>query len=770
MLYLLSFVVSFLLVLVLTPFFIKLAIKKNFLDYPDPRKVHLHPTPLLGGVSVFIGFSGGILLSLLSGGLWSNELLGVFSGGLLILGLGIIDDKRGMQPGVKFLGQIVASFVFLLITQSFGILGFGFLGDILFLIWMVGLMNAFNFLDNMDGLCSGISFIAVAAFFLIFMFADQLNPAIICLSFLGSLLGFLIYNLPPAKIFLGDAGSMFNGFMLSALGIFFAKRNSSFNQLLVPLLILSYPIFDISLVTFTRLKEGREIYKGGKDHSSHRFMNLGFHLKKTLFSIFLISLGLGIIALLVFFLIESPWKILIAFCVGILLAILGTYLHRRFARVGEKLFLILMDIISVNASFLFFYWLRFETGFFGTPVVIPLSEYIIPAIWITLYWLILFAILGLYEISWELPLRDEWLRVAKTVALGIMIFSILSISFISLRFVLLYTLGLGLLLLLLRTLFILTERYFNSRKIGLRKSLILGTNQKAHELNRFLQTESNPGFKVLGFVSEDKNYPEGLNVLGYVEDLGRIVKETKAEVLIFSLKPEEKGSLAQILKNLDEVEVDIVIKEEISDIFRGMKKAKFYKGPWLKVYPFPLRAWEVGVKRLLDFLISLILIIAVSPVLLFFSFLVSVNFSGGILLKRKVLGKGGRVFNLYTFNSGPEDSSNPFGRFLRSSKLDKLPFLFNVIKGELSFVGPQPVEEKVNIYSRDFPDYYKRIDLKPGIFSLSQDRKESLSFSENMIRRKIEDGLLYAENISLWLDFKIILSHIPNLFLRRQNV
>jgi UDP-GlcNAc:undecaprenyl-phosphate GlcNAc-1-phosphate transferase len=770
MLYLSTFFASFLLVLALTPFFIKLAFKKNFLDYPDPRKVHSRPTPLLGGASVFLGFSGGVLLSLLSGIRWTNELSGVFLGGLVILGLGLLDDKKGMSPGVKFLGQIVASFVFLLATQSFGILGFGFLGDILFLLWMVGLMNAFNFLDNMDGLCSGISFIATAAFFLIFVLTDQFNPAIICLSLMGSLLGFLIYNFTPAKIFLGDAGSMFNGFILSALGIFFAKRNSSFNQLLAPILILSYPIFDISLVTFTRLREGREIYKGGKDHSSHRFMNLGFHLKKTLSSIFLINLGLGIIALLVFFLIESPWKILIAFCVGILLAILGTHLHRRFARVGEKLSLILVDIISVNASFLFFYWLRFKSGFFGIPIVIPLSEYIIPAIWITFYWLILFAILGLYEINWEFPLRDEWIRVAKAVALGIMIFSILSVSFISLRFVFLYTLSLGILLLLLRTLFILTERYFNSRRIGLRKSLILGTNQKAQELNRFLQTESNPGFKVLGVVSEDKNYPEGLKVLGDVDDLESIVKKTKAEVLFFYLKAEEKGAFALILKNLDEVEVDIVIKEEMSDIFWGMKKSKFYKGPWLKVYPLPLRVWEVGVKRMLDFFVSFILIVAVSPVLLSSSFLVSVNFSGGILLKRKVLGKGGRVFDLYTFNSGPVDSPNPFSRFLRSSKLDKLPLLFNILKGEMSLVGPQPLEEKVNIYSTGLSDYYKRIDLKPGIFSLSQDRKESISFSENILRRKIEDALVYAERISLWLDFKIILSQISNLFLRRQNV
>jgi len=770
MLFISIFVVSFLLVLVLTPLFRKLAFKKDFLDYPDPRKIHSQPTPLLGGVSVFIGICGGIFLSLLSGHPWTNEICGVLIGGLVILGLGLLDDKKGIQPGVKFLGQIIASFLFLLISQSLGSLSFGFIGDLLFLLWMVGLMNAFNFLDNMDGLCSGISFIATTAFMVIFIFTAQIDQVILCLALMGALLGFLGYNFPPARIFLGDAGSMFNGFILSALGVFFAKRNSSFNQLLVPMLILSYPIFDISLVTFTRLKEGRKFYKGGKDHSSHRFMNLGFHLKKTLSSIYLISLCLGIIALLVFFFLESPWKVLIAFSVGILLAILGTHLHRRFARVGEKLWLILLDIVSVNSAFLFFYWLRFESGLFNTQIVIPLSEYIIPAIWITLYWLVLFAILGLYETRWELPLKDEWGKIIKAVILGIMIFSILSINFISFRFVLLYTLSLCLLLLFLRTFFIVIKRALYSRGIGLRKSLIVGTKKNAQELNRFLQKESSPGFKVSGFVSEDRNYPKELKVLGGLEELEDILKKTRTEAVIFALEKDYQGSIAQILKNLEEVEVDLVVKEEQSQIFSGLKKAKFYKGTWLKVYPAQLRTWEWGVKRMLDFFISFVLILVLSPLWVLFSFLISLNFSGGILLKRRFLGKGGKVFQLYTFNPGPLDSQNRLGKFLRSSGMEKLPVLLNILKGEMSLVGPQPEEERSNSYSIEFPDYYKRVDLNPGIFSLSQDRKKVIAFSENIIRMRIEDGLLYAEKLSLWLDFKIILNQISRPFLRRQNV
>jgi hypothetical protein len=383
---------------------------------------------------------------------------------------------------------------------------------------------------------------------------------------------------------------MFNGFILSALGVLFAKRNSSFNQLLVPMLVLSYPIFDISLVTFTRAKEGRKIYKGGKDHSSHRLMNLGFHAKKTLSSIYLISLGLGITGLLIFYFFESSWKLIIVVCAGLLLAILGAHLHRNFVRAGEKLLLILLDSIAVNLAFLFFYWLRFESGFFSTPIVIPLSDYLVPAIWITLYWLVLFAFLGLYEFRSQLPLKEELKKIIKGVVMGIIIFSILSLKFISLRFVLLYSLSLILLLLFFRTSIILLERAFFSKGIGLRKTLILGTGEEAQKVNDRLNTESNPGFKVTGFVSENRDYPKDLKVSGFLDDLGEIQKESKAEVAIFALGKDYKGSVTQILSNFEQTEVDLVVCEKQSGVFNGLKKVKFYKGPWLKIYPTHSRA------------------------------------------------------------------------------------------------------------------------------------------------------------------------------------
>ncbi|GAI43460.1 unnamed protein product, partial [marine sediment metagenome] len=183
-------------------------------------KIHSKPTPLFGGLAVFIGFSIALILAL---GLFdlpfSSDMVGILVGGALVVSLGLLDDKRGLSPSHKLLGQIIAALLFLALSQKARILT-GSNWDVLILIlWIVGLMNAVNYLDAMDGLCGGISFISASAFLAIAIFSHQVTSALIALALMGGLLGFLRYNWSPAKIFLGDAGSMFNGFILACLGI-----------------------------------------------------------------------------------------------------------------------------------------------------------------------------------------------------------------------------------------------------------------------------------------------------------------------------------------------------------------------------------------------------------------------------------------------------------------------------------------------------------------------------------------------------------------------
>ncbi len=776
MFYLSIFFVSLLLALALTPLFIKVAFKKNFLDYPDPKKVHFHPTPLLGGASVFLGFCGGVFLSLLSGHPWTDELSGVLIGGSIILGLGLWDDKKGMQPGVKLLVQIIASFLFLWVSHTLGGLGFGLIGDLLFFLWMVGLMNAFNFLDIMDGLCSGMSFVAAAAFMVIFIFTGQTTQAIFCLALMGALLGFLWYNFPPAKIFLGDAGSMFDGFILSVLGILSVQKTYSSSNLLVPVLILSYPIFDISFVTLIRAREGRKIYIGDYNNSPRRIFKMSLNTIKTVLWIYLICALLGMIGILIYFFFDSPMKILLSFLVGLVLIIFGIHLHRRFVSIKEKIALILGDAFIINLVFLFFFWLRFRSGIFPVGIFVPFSEYFVPSIWITIFWLNLFAILGLYDFSLDSFLREEWKRIFKAIGMGLVIFIILSFNssyllpkswllFIIYGVSLCLSLGVsrGLIIFLFRKLYL-------SKKIR-RKAIIVGTGENAVSLQKKIDSHSAWGYELLGFVACDDNaQANDLNILGELENLDQILWSNPIQDILIAVDSGWNGSLEDLSEKVGKVEVNFKTIPELKNLIKGYRTEKQKSDLLLIHYSSHLKTWEWGVKRMLDFIISLFSILVLSPLWLLISFFISLNYSGGIINRKRFLGKGGKPFELFSFNSGPLDSQSRLIKFMKSSRIEKLPVLLNVLKGEMSLVGPQPEEESTDGYSSELSDYYKRVELKPGIFSLKKKRKETLVYSENMIKGKIEDNLLYTEKVSLWLDFKIILNQIFKPILRRQDV
>ena len=402
MYYVIIFLTSFVVTLVSTSILIVIAKKFDFLDYPSGLKAHPRPTPILGGEAVFIGFLVTVILACLFFDLpLKDELLALIIGGAVTVIVGLIDDKKGLSPSTKFLGQLIAAILFIFLSHSQGFLTGTTLDLIVLLLWITGMMNALNFLDAMDGLCGGIAFISAFAFMILGVFSANPIMIIISLAIMGSLAGFLRYNLPPAKIFLGDAGSMLNGFVLAALGILFAKSNPSPLTLLVPIMILSYPIFDISFVTLMRVREGRKIYMADYNNSPPRIAQMGVDRPKVIWWIYSICAILGGLGVLLYVFFESPVKVLVFVFAGLGLTIFGVHLHRNFVNLKEKLFLIFCDVLVINIVFLLFYWFRFKSGLVSAQVFIPLSEYVGPAIWITLYWLNLFAIMGLYETSWD---------------------------------------------------------------------------------------------------------------------------------------------------------------------------------------------------------------------------------------------------------------------------------------------------------------------------------------------------------------------------------
>jgi UDP-GlcNAc:undecaprenyl-phosphate GlcNAc-1-phosphate transferase len=272
--YILAFSTSLLLSTILTPFVIRLGI----VDHPKDSRWHSHPVALLGGIAIFVSFLISILVNIELSCLTDNNSknITVLICSFLIFLVGLADDLKTMSVKVKFGFQIFIASISVAFGIKSNIFSMSWINFLFTLIWIIGIVNAVNLLDNMDGLAAGISSIAAIFVFVISMQKGESLTPVLAAALLGGCIGFLFFNFNPAKIFMGDCGSMFLGFILAVL-VIDSKSHSSgamFNNLLVPFLILGVPIFDTCLVIFLRVTNGRMPWKGGKDHSSHRLASL----------------------------------------------------------------------------------------------------------------------------------------------------------------------------------------------------------------------------------------------------------------------------------------------------------------------------------------------------------------------------------------------------------------------------------------------------------------------------------------------------------------
>lgn len=285
------FAAALVLSLIFTPACRLLARATGYLDRPNARKPHKHPTPLLGGVAILAAFAATLHWT----GELRRELAGILAGAALVFALGLVDDRRGMHPGVKLAGQATGAVLVIAAGVRVDFLGPGLLGDAFTLVWIVGITNAFNLLDNMDGLSAGVGAISAAAFAVLAaryvqLGAEQLPTALAAAALAGACVGFLPYNLGGASIFMGDAGSMPLGLILASLAAFGSWRSPTLStSLAIPVLVLAYPIFDTALVIYCRWRDGRPISQGGTDHSSHRLVNLGLRKTEAVILIYLFA-------------------------------------------------------------------------------------------------------------------------------------------------------------------------------------------------------------------------------------------------------------------------------------------------------------------------------------------------------------------------------------------------------------------------------------------------------------------------------------------------
>jgi UDP-GlcNAc:undecaprenyl-phosphate GlcNAc-1-phosphate transferase len=275
------------------------ALRVGVVSMPRTRDIHLTPVPLLGGAAIYVAFV--VALLIFNDRTYLRELFGILAGATLIALVGLVDDRWGLRADLKMLGQLGAGAILLLGGTQIQLFAQPWLNWGITLFWVVGLTNAINFLDNMDGLSGGVATIA-SAFFLLLAAMNEPRQVLVgamAAALMGACAGFLRYNLSPTKIFMGDAGSLFIGFILAALAIKLRfPSNIPLVTWMVPVCVLALPIFDTTLVFVARLRRRVNPFTtAGKDHLSHRLVALGMTRREAVLTCYLLTGACGLVGI-----------------------------------------------------------------------------------------------------------------------------------------------------------------------------------------------------------------------------------------------------------------------------------------------------------------------------------------------------------------------------------------------------------------------------------------------------------------------------------------
>ena len=289
----------------ITPATAKLARRFNILDLPSisAHKAHSTPTPYLGGIAIYSGLLAGSALVIFiegspAGGSVRHYAVGI--GLAMLLGaVGLLDDVRHLSPLVRFTAEVVMAIAAWELGFRVQAAAWGPLNLVLTVIWIVGIANAFNLLDNMDGLTAGLAGVGALSFAGLGLLGNLPVLALVSAALAGAAFGFLGHNRPPAKVFMGDGGSLFLGFLLALVGIKLKFNNLITVTFLVPVVVLGLPIFDTTLVVLSRVRRGLSPFEGGRDHVSHRLRSIGLPVRAVVGLLYWCGLCLGWLGLVI---------------------------------------------------------------------------------------------------------------------------------------------------------------------------------------------------------------------------------------------------------------------------------------------------------------------------------------------------------------------------------------------------------------------------------------------------------------------------------------
>lgn len=314
--YLYLFITSYATCRFLTGIVKRFAQKYGILDHPGERKVHVTPIPVCGGLAILltmiiiIGFNLSLFFILLRTGYFNTlpewvtknypffiraipELTVLLISMIVVSAVGFIDDLKGLSPRIKFFFQILVAVLTVFSGIRITVFSFPLLNEFLTVVWIVGITNSFNLLDNMDGLSGGVSAIIAFSICAVAVSLGQFFVVLITVTFMGTMLGFLKYNFAPASIFMGDTGSLLIGYLMATIAIlttFYTKGMPNYFPVLIPILFMITPLFDTFSVIFIRLRNKKSIFSGDKNHLSHRLNFLGFSKRSSVVIVYILTI------------------------------------------------------------------------------------------------------------------------------------------------------------------------------------------------------------------------------------------------------------------------------------------------------------------------------------------------------------------------------------------------------------------------------------------------------------------------------------------------
>jgi UDP-GlcNAc:undecaprenyl-phosphate GlcNAc-1-phosphate transferase len=784
----------------------RFAIKNNIGTVPNQRKIHVGFIPHMGGVGIYLGGLFGLLVALI----WKDyywhmftfKYAGILTGATIMLVTGIVDDTRGLQAGQKFFLQLIAATIVIYsgckietIINPFGDpIQLGIFSIPITYLWLIGITNALNLLDGLDGLASGVGLLALATFAILSYQQQDWMTFGICLAFIGGIIGFLYFNYHPASIFMGDTGSLFLGFLIAALAVKGLQKSEGNIALLVPIIALAVPIGDTSLAFFRRIYQGHHPFSPDRDHLHHRLLFLGLSHRQAVHIVYLFSFLFGLAAILMATEtgLYGALIVLLIFMVAILsLYRLGyleaqkikTYIGEQtviqvkkemaplsMRRFWHKFLLITSDVIMLNLALLLTYLIRFRSGLFDNISNLTLNFYFTSGIWLLLtsFFILLFALNGLYSMPWDISRFDKVIRISRVILFGTVVLFFITLDpekiFSASRINIVVYAGFLILLVNLSRLFIIyIEKKLAVLEYGPHHTLLIGSDIKARKILEEIHQNPHLLFDVVGFVAKikPKSLVDDLNYLGNYTQISAIIRDQGIEEVIIALDDQSPDEVLNIVAHGENLRVSFKVIPEMYDVISGLKTEEVIGHPLIKLFPEHMLPWQWLMKRIMDFVLAVAGLIVLIPL---FLVVILIQMLAGIRPIFSIddrVGKNGKIFGLVEFNRGEE--GNKVGQLILTNRIYKLPQLLNVLMGTLSLVGPR-AESKDTIENLRLRIrfYNRRFLIRPGMTGWAQ-LKMKQTVTDDMREEDFEQDLFYLENMSLIFDLRIIIRALIKL-------